>query len=725
MKAVTVVVTALFASLAFAPNAITADPDIVEGTAFTRSIAVFDPPIPANVTIDWGDGSAPQPSVPATRPDGKGEVTASHTYAKHGSYHVVVSDKTQPTTNASTNLTVVDAAITANGTSFKVADAPAGVLVATITDANPLGVPGSLKASIDWGDGSPQTDGVITAIAGQPGHYEVRGSHTFPDGQAYLMGVNITSNDSGDAKAQVQSSADGVSAPDTAGKGPILDMGRGEEPSLAIDDKGTAHLVWETPHAGRTGGDVVYCQLPRGAKACAVKRRFIVDALNAPVILRDRAGTLRVVVPYNGVLQIGGGTLIMSSSDNGANWSNAFVPVNTGIFQGSVVDATLSQNGRVLYAIFGDFAPGDKDQTFAAIGLDRPILNREEYPGRIAPPTGNDAKDKANLVYSARSVATLPDGRIVLAGFDTRVDKGTPRAAMRVVADADDNPVSAPWTPIRSGEVHKVASSPRSASILTSSGCVKGVEVAPVRGLRLGPPRPVGSERFLACNSPSDDLFVDTAGGRHVVFPSDHDGCQGTGPYAENRTCLIYRRARPGGDFGPKTTIAALKGPLFSGVKVVAAPDGGGWIAWRELTDNNTVVKVTPTLTTAEEQLGKHLIALTFKPGSECAKKGPVTLGVKVSGPQQDKPSIAGVTWSTTPGLLPRRKVDTAAPYALRFNVDRREFDGLSSTGTIVFSMTVHAKVRYRAAGRATKAVDLSQVLSWYCGVPFSKVRGH
>ena len=244
-----------------------------------------------------------------------------------------------------------------------------------------------------------------------------------------------------------------------------------------------------------------------------------------------------------------------------------------------------------------------------------------------------------------------------------------------------------------------------------------------MRGLRLGPPRPVGSERFLTCNSDGDDLFIDSAGGRHVTFSSDEDGCQGTGPHENDRRCLIYRRARPGGDFGPKTTILSTRNP-FSAPQVAAAPDGGGWVAWRELTDKGAIVKVSPTFTTAEAQLGPHLIALSFAPGSECAKKGPVTVGVKVSGPQKDRPKITRVTWSTTLGLLPRRRVDVSAPFAVRLNVDRRLFNGLSSTGTIVFSMTVHAKVRYKVAGRTAKNVTLSQVLSFYCGIPFSRVTG-
>ena len=84
-------------------------------------------------------------------------------------------------------------------------------------------------------------------------------------------------------------------------------MGRGDEPSLAVDGEGTAYVTWATPAPGRTGDAVVYREIPRGAKACKVKRTSLVDALNAPVILRDRTGVLYIVISYNGVAQIGGG----------------------------------------------------------------------------------------------------------------------------------------------------------------------------------------------------------------------------------------------------------------------------------------------------------------------------------------------------------------------------------------------------------------------------------
>ncbi len=699
-------------------------PALVEGAAFTQVVATFEPPLPSQVTIDWADGTPAQPSAVTTNAAGKGEVTASHTYAKHGSYAVKVTDKADPNRFERTYLTIADAPIAVVGASFPVAAAPGGVLVATVADANPLGSAVDFKATVEWGDAA-RGDATVTAIAGVAGRYEVRAAHAYPDGSSYLAEVTVASNDGGDAKASAQASADGAPEPAPPGRGRVLDFGRGDGPSLQVDEDGTAHLVWAVPAPGRTGDAVIYCRLPRGAKACSVKRRFLVDALTEPVLRRDRNGAMRILVSYNGTLQVGGGTLIISSLDDGATWANAFYRVNTGVFQGGIVDAALSQDGRMLYVLFGDFLGAvSKSQIFAAFGMDRPILNREDKPGKIAPLTGDATADRARLVYSARAVGVLPDGRAVLAGYDTDERKRTPRAALRVVANADGTPTSQPWSPIRGGPVYGLAANLRGVSLIGSLGCQKGVDVAVLRGLTAGAPRPLAADRFLSCNDGGDaHLSVDAAGGRHAVWQSDVDGCQGSGPHAADRRCIVYRRARPGGDFGPKTTIATIAQGARQ-IQVAAGRDGKGWVVWRELVDGTPKIRITPTITDSEAELDDaHRLALTLKPSAECAKNGPVTVGAQVIGPLVGRPRITGVTWSTTPGLLPRRQVDAGAPFQTRVTIDRREFDGLSSTGVLVFTMTVKAAVRTRVGSKAAKVSRVKQTLSFFCGVPFSRVR--
>lgn len=705
-------------ALALAPTATAADPDPIEGTLFSRVVATFDPPLPASVSIDWDDGTTTT-GGPVKLPSGKGEVTASHTYAKQGTYSVKVTDKADASNSQRTSITVTDAPIAVTGTTFPVGSAAGGVIVARIVDSNPLGVPGSLKATIDWGDGTTG-DGTITAVAGQPATFEVRGAHAYPDGATYLAGVRVSSSDGGTAKGDAQSTADGAPEPDVPDKGRILDLGRGFGPSLAVDPAGTAHVVFATPAPGRTGDAVVYCALPRGAKGCSLRRRFLVDALAPPVILRSRTGTLYIVVSYNGVAQIGGGTLLMTSGDGGATWGYTFYPVNTGVFQGRIIDATLSQNQRFLYALFGDFVPGDKAQVLATIPLDRAGLTSDINPGRTQPLTGTATIDIPRIPYSVRSVGVLPDGRVAIIGYDSSAPRKTvPRAAVRLIADADGNPLTAPWAPARGGLLFRLAGSPRAAAVLGAPDCGKPLEISNLRGSRLGAPRPLGLATWNSCGD--NDLFADSAGGRHVVWLSDSDGCQGTGPHEGDRDCIIYRRASPGGDFGPKTTIANPK--FATSFRVAAAPDGVGWIAWRDFSgaDRADRVLISPTFTASEAVVGAHRIALKFTPSAECAKRDPVTAAVTVSGPAAGRPRVQRVTWSTTKGMLPRRRVDAGSPFTVRLTVDRREFSGLGSTGSIIFTMTVRAKVRY-SIGRSARSATLTQPLSFYCGVRFDSV---
>ncbi|MDO9355384.1 MAG: hypothetical protein Q7T55_16915 [Solirubrobacteraceae bacterium] len=700
--------------------------DAVEGKPFTGVVATFTGnAVPKQVTIDWGDGTAKQTTAVATQPDKSGTVTGVHTFAKLGSYSVTITDAANPDVSERVTFNVTDAPVTAQGTTFKTAAAGGGVVVATIADENPLGTPADFKVTIDWGDGAAPTDGILAPVAGSPGRYTVSGIHPYPDGASYLAGITIKSADFGAVNLVVQSTADGLpeSAP-AVPAGKVLDFGRGDEPSLAVEENGTADLVWSTPPAAgtRTGDNVIFCKLPRGARACSVKRTFVVDALTPPRILRDRDGVLRIVVSYNGPAQIGGGTLVISSKDDGQSWDYAFFRVNTGLFQGSIVDAALSADGRVLYALFGDYVPGDKAQVFAAIGLDRPILDRLENPGRVG---GVDT-------YSARGVGVLEDGRVVLAGFDTSADvltdaKKAPRAALRVVAGPDGAAIDGPWTPIRGGAVFGLASTLRGAALIGSSRCKTGIEVSSLRGLTLGAPRPLGADGVQSCGvHQTENLSFDLAGGRHAVWSSEYDGCQGKGPHeTAKQHCIIYRRARPGGDFGPKTAIASSGIGPAQGLVVGAGRDGQGWIAWRSLgADGVATVKVTPTDVSSEEAVGPdHRIAITFKPSAECSKTGSVTLGVQSVGPTKGKPTISSVEWSTTKGLTPRHKTDRTAPYSTGFSVDKREFRGLSSTGVIVFTMTVDAKVKFRVGGGKSQTAKLQQPVSFYCGVPFSKVK--
>ena len=142
-----------------------------EGAALTGvTVATFSDANP-NATVNdftamitWGDGSTSAGTVVAT--SNGFAVTGTHTYDDEGSYlaSVAITDKGGSTANASTTVTVNDAALTAaaaaplTGTE---GTALTGVTVATFSDANPDATVNDFTAMITWGDGSTSAGTVV------------------------------------------------------------------------------------------------------------------------------------------------------------------------------------------------------------------------------------------------------------------------------------------------------------------------------------------------------------------------------------------------------------------------------------------------------------------------------------------------------------------------------------------------------------------------------------
>ena len=163
--------------------------------------------------VNWGDGTPTTPDLEtlgATNltlngtPNGVTfTINASHDYVEEGvySYSVTVTDDGGSTTTLSGSAIIADAALTAgaqtpiNTTEASIFPVPVFAPplftgpVATFTDANPLPSatpPGSssiadFTATIDWGDGTPPTAGVIMSTSTTAATYEVIGSHTYAD----------------------------------------------------------------------------------------------------------------------------------------------------------------------------------------------------------------------------------------------------------------------------------------------------------------------------------------------------------------------------------------------------------------------------------------------------------------------------------------------------------------------------------------------------------------
>src|SRR5262249_20338815 len=126
-----------------------------EGSSFSGVVATFSDANPGatlgdlSATISWGDG---QTSTGTVSGNGGGfSVTGTHAYASSGPYTVTVkiADVGSSGATATTSATITDAALTATGITLSATEgATFSGVVATFTDANPLGQAGSFSATI-------------------------------------------------------------------------------------------------------------------------------------------------------------------------------------------------------------------------------------------------------------------------------------------------------------------------------------------------------------------------------------------------------------------------------------------------------------------------------------------------------------------------------------------------------------------------------------------------
>ncbi|HEY2159609.1 MAG TPA: hypothetical protein VGH33_28555, partial [Isosphaeraceae bacterium] len=226
-------------------QALTLNP--IEGASFTGPVATFvdaDPgttPADFTATIDWGDGSpATTGSVVSAGAGGGFLVRGAHTYAEEGLYAfnpftngggvrvVIVDTDGGPSTapgRASATVTsvaiVADAPLTAvvgpviataaDGSAI-VEGKPFTAQVGSFTDADPFGAVCDYSATINWGDGSPTSQG--TVALGANGRFVVSGSHAYAEDGTFKVQAFV--GDSGGATTVVSSSVAVADAPLTS-----------------------------------------------------------------------------------------------------------------------------------------------------------------------------------------------------------------------------------------------------------------------------------------------------------------------------------------------------------------------------------------------------------------------------------------------------------------------------------------------------------------------------
>ena len=171
---------------------------------------------PGSVVVNWGDGSAPQTLAAGNltaigTPNGVvWTINAAHTYTEEGTYAytVTVTDDGGAATIVAGSAIIADAALTAGAATLLTPNTgvalPGTTVVATFTDANTFATTADYTTSIDWGDGSPASTGVVVATA-TPGVFDVEGGHTYAKPGVYTTLVTV--HDDGGSQVVVTGSA--------------------------------------------------------------------------------------------------------------------------------------------------------------------------------------------------------------------------------------------------------------------------------------------------------------------------------------------------------------------------------------------------------------------------------------------------------------------------------------------------------------------------------------
>ncbi|MEM8532387.1 MAG: Ig-like domain-containing protein [Chloroflexota bacterium] len=172
------------------------DITINEGATITQSGSFTDPDSSSwTVTADYGDGSNP-----TTLERNGNQFALDHTYIDDGEYTVTVSvdDGNGGVGTDTLSVTVNNVApeISAVGEQSAKRGEPIELSLATFTDP---GSDDTHSATIDWGDGSEPTPGVVNQEDGT-----VSGTHTYAANGTYTIDVTVEDDDGASSSASMQ-----------------------------------------------------------------------------------------------------------------------------------------------------------------------------------------------------------------------------------------------------------------------------------------------------------------------------------------------------------------------------------------------------------------------------------------------------------------------------------------------------------------------------------------
>ncbi len=163
-----------------------------EAQAFTFTTSFSDPGVldTHTATVDWGDGTPPQP-LEIIEQNGAGTISGTHTYRNDGLYSVTVrvtdSDGDESSTGFDVQVTNLAPTVT---TAAELTGAEGQLLNFSATFTDP-GVLDTHTATVFWSDGT-QTVGTVVEANGSG---TVTASHVFADNSIYPIRVEVTDSE--------------------------------------------------------------------------------------------------------------------------------------------------------------------------------------------------------------------------------------------------------------------------------------------------------------------------------------------------------------------------------------------------------------------------------------------------------------------------------------------------------------------------------------------------
>ncbi|MEX2105798.1 MAG: hypothetical protein WD810_02760 [Solirubrobacterales bacterium] len=308
---------------------------------------------------------------------------------------------------------------------------------------------------------------------------------------------------------------------------------RAEHPDIAVEEGGTAHVAWSLS-AGIPGDDqLVYCRVPRGAKACDLTHVIALPRtdFDGPQVVLTRSGEIvlastRCCLPAAPVYAV-------SSGDGGQSFGSP-VKIADEFSGGSDWQAVLGP-GDFSLALSG----GNSGPDFASIW-------------RAAPLDGGNPEPKAEL-------APFPKAYFTSTGFPAPT---TPIAAytdlddvyLRRWAGSGDYNAAATWTPeayVVHGTEPKLASGPRGVFLV-------------YRGAK--PPYQYFTRRFDGEDFPraTQKVVSDPSTGESAIFRDFFEDGGGN-------LHATFRQRSEQGDWGLRHRVSVDGGKNWKPVEILAA----------------------------------------------------------------------------------------------------------------------------------------------------------